>query len=70
LFFVSCTDGSEVSRDVPGITVVDLPPELSAGPLYGITLMHLDDPRAAEFLKYVLAPEGQAIFLRHGLTGA
>ena len=39
---------------------VELPPELSVGPEYGLTVSRKAQPAAADFAMYMLSPQAQA----------
>jgi hypothetical protein len=60
-----CSGAAEVVRDVPGLTVAPLPPELAAGPAYGIVVLD-GKPVAYRFAAFVLSEAGQAILKNHG----
>jgi molybdate transport system substrate-binding protein len=46
-------------RDQPRYKSVELPPELSVGPEYGLTVSRNAVPGAADFAMYLLSPQGQ-----------
>jgi len=39
--------------------MIDLPPELSVGPEYGLTVSRKAAPEAADFAMYLMSPQGQ-----------
>jgi molybdate transport system substrate-binding protein len=45
---------------------VELPPQLSVGPEYGLTVSRKAQPGAAEFAMYLLSPKGQATLKAYG----
>jgi ABC-type molybdate transport system substrate-binding protein len=65
LFLSYCSGAPAILADVPGATVVALPPELAVGAEYGMVVLS-ENPRAARFAQFVLSPAGQAIMARHG----
>jgi len=67
LFLAYCTAGHEAVAEAPGISVVELPPELAVGADYGLTVLQAADPKAAlPLVLYMLSAEGQAILARYG----
>jgi len=67
LFLAYCTAGREAAAEAPGISVVELPPELAVGADYGLTVLRTANTRAAlPYVLYVLSSEGQAILARYG----
>lgn len=64
-----CSGSAAVMRDVPGLVSVPVPPALSVGPAYGLTVLS-DKPLAARFALFVLSEPGQAILARHGFDPA
>ena len=67
LFLAYCTAGREAAAEAPGLTVVELPPELAVGADYGLTVLRAANAQAAlPFVLYVLSAEGQAILARYG----
>jgi ABC-type molybdate transport system substrate-binding protein len=59
LFVTYCSGAQEIVRDSPKYKSVALPPELSVGPEYGLTVSRKAQPGAADFALYLLSPEGQ-----------
>ena len=67
LFLAYCTAGREAVAEAPGLTLVELPPELAVGADYGLTVLRAANTQAAvPFVFYILSAEGQAILARHG----
>ena len=60
-----CSGATAVVRDVPGLAVVPLPPELAVGPAYGMVVLDAK-PVAYRFAAFVLSEAGQAILKEHG----
>ncbi len=60
-----CSGSAAVMREVPGLASVPLPPALSVGAPYGMTVLS-DTPMAARFALFVLSEPGQAILAHHG----
>lgn len=61
-----CTSARQRASDIPGLTIVELPPSLRVGPEYGLTVVKGAAPGAADLALFILAPEGQAILAKHG----
>ena len=62
-----CSGAAAVVRDVPGLAVVPLPPELAVGPAYGMVVLDAK-PVAYRFAAFVLSEAGQAILKEHGFN--
>jgi molybdate transport system substrate-binding protein len=60
-----CSGAPTVAREVPGITIVALPPDLSVGPAYGLVLLNAK-PVTLRFAVFVMSEAGQAILKAHG----
>jgi len=67
LFLAYCTAGREAAAEAPGITVVEMPPELAVGAEYGLTVLRAGNAQAAlPLVLYMLSKDGQAILARYG----
>jgi ABC-type molybdate transport system substrate-binding protein len=60
-----CSGAPVVIREVPGVAVVPLPPELSVGPAYGMVLLNTK-PLTLRFASYIMSEGGQAVMKAHG----
>jgi molybdate transport system substrate-binding protein len=60
LFIYYCSGAQQIVRDSTRYKSIALPPELSVGPEYGLTVSRRAAPGAADFAMYLLSPEGQA----------
>jgi ABC-type molybdate transport system substrate-binding protein len=60
-----CSGAPAVVREVPGLVVVPLPPELSVGPAYGMVLLNTK-PLTLRFATFVMSEGGQATMKAHG----
>ena len=60
-----CSGAPAVVREVPGLVVVQPPPELSVGPAYGMVLLNTK-PLTLRFATFVMSEGGQAIMKAHG----
>ena len=65
-FLTYCTNAVAAQKEVPRLKVVQLPPELTVGAAYGMTVRQNASPAASAFAKALLAPEGQAVLARFG----
>jgi ABC-type molybdate transport system substrate-binding protein len=66
LFITYCSSARAIVAASKTYKLVELPPELSVGPEYGLTISRKAVPGAAEFALYLLSPRGQAILKSHG----
>jgi molybdate transport system substrate-binding protein len=60
-----CSGAPAVGREVPGLDIVPLPPELSVGPAYGMVLLNTKSV-ALRFALFVMSETGQAVLKAHG----
>ena len=60
LFVYYCSGAREIVKASSKYKSVELPPELSVGPEYGLTVSRKAQPGAADFAMYLLSPQGQA----------
>jgi ABC-type molybdate transport system substrate-binding protein len=60
-----CSGAAPILREVPGLTNVSLPPDLTVGPAYGMIVL-TDHPMAQRFALFVMSEQGQVILQRHG----
>ena len=60
LFISYCSSAQPIVRDSPKYQSIALPPELSVGPEYGLTVSRKAQAAAADFAMYLLSPQGQA----------
>jgi ABC-type molybdate transport system substrate-binding protein len=66
VFLTYCTNAVLARKDVPGLDIVQIPPELNVGAEYGMIVLD-DAPAAADLLaEFILDEDGQAILARHG----
>lgn len=63
--FAYCSGARAVTREVPDLAVVPLPPELTVGPAYGMVLIN-PKPVTLRFAAFIMSEGGQAILRAHG----
>lgn len=68
IFLAYCTNAAPIAKEQPGLKLVRLPPALSVGADYGLTVTTGASPQAWRFAMFVLAQDGQAILARHGFA--
>jgi ABC-type molybdate transport system substrate-binding protein len=66
LFIYYCSGAREIVKASSNYKSVELPPELSVGPEYGLTVSLKAQPGAADFAMYLLSPQGQATLKAFG----
>jgi ABC-type molybdate transport system substrate-binding protein len=59
LFISYCSGAQQIVRESPKYKSIALPPELSVGPEYGLTVSRHAQTGAADFALYLLSPQGQ-----------
>jgi ABC-type molybdate transport system substrate-binding protein len=68
LFISYCTSAADVAKQLPDVTVVELPKELAVAAAYGLTVLNDAAPDAARLALYILSPDGQAVLAARGFT--
>jgi molybdenum ABC transporter molybdate-binding protein len=63
-----CTSGRLRRSQMPELQIVAVPPEIAAGPEYGLAIMKGAEPHAADLALFMLSPDGQQIFSRFGFA--
>jgi ABC-type molybdate transport system substrate-binding protein len=63
-----CTSARLRRSQMPELQVVAVPPEIAAGPEYGLAILKGADPRAPDLALFLLSPDGQQIFARFGFA--
>jgi ABC-type molybdate transport system substrate-binding protein len=66
LFVYYCSGAQQIVRASAQYKSVALPPELSVGPEYGLTVSRKAQPAAADFAMYLMSPQGQATLKAFG----
>ncbi len=60
LFIYYCSGTRGIVKASAKYKSIEMPPELSVGPEYGLTVSRKASPGAADFAMYLLSPQGQA----------
>ena len=60
-----CSAGPTILHEVPGLSVVPLPPDLAVGAAYGMVLLNAK-PLTLRFAAFVMSESGQAVMKAHG----
>ena len=63
-----CTGAKLRLSQMPELHVVEVPPEIAAGPEYGLAVLKGADPGACDLALFMLSLEGQQIFSRYGFA--
>ena len=66
VFLTYCTNAVAAQQEVPRLKIVAIPANLQVGADYGVTVRKGAHPAAQSFADALLAPQAQAIFMRHG----
>jgi ABC-type molybdate transport system substrate-binding protein len=66
LFIYYCSGAREMVKASPKYKSIELPPEFSVGPEYGLAVSRKAAPGAADFAMYLLSPPGQATLRSFG----
>jgi ABC-type molybdate transport system substrate-binding protein len=68
MFLAYCTSAQSARTENPGQQVIALPETLAVGADYGLTVVAGASPAAYRFALFILSPEAQRIFTKHGFT--
>ena len=66
LFLTYATNAAAARREMANLAIVEIPAELQVAADYGMIVLKNAPPAAARLAHFILAPEGQAILVRHG----
>jgi molybdate transport system substrate-binding protein len=66
LLVTYCSGTQQIVHDVPAYRSVALPPDLSGGPEYGLTVSHKAAAAAADVAMYLMSPPAQATLKSFG----
>lgn len=66
VFLTYCTNATLAKRELPGMQIVHIPPELSIGSEYGLVVLKNSSPAAAELARFILSDDGQDILTSYG----
>jgi len=73
LFLAYCSAGTSAQKQLPGLSVVRMPPSLDIEADYGMAILTGDSAgkAAAEgFARFILSPEAQAVLVKYGFAPA
>lgn len=70
LFLTYCTNAAVAAKEVPGASLIALPPELAVGAQYGLTVLRDAAPAGQGLAAFILSAPAQAILIRHGFAAA
>jgi molybdate transport system substrate-binding protein len=68
LFIYYCSGAQQIVRESAQYKSVALPPELSVGPEYGLTVSRKAQAGASDFAIYLMSPQGQATLKAYGFV--
>jgi molybdate transport system substrate-binding protein len=66
LFLTYCTNAVLAERELPGLKIVHIPPELSIVAEYGLVVLENAPTAAMEFARFILSAEGESILTSYG----
>ena len=71
MFLTYCTNAVDTARQVAGLQIIQLSPELTIGADYGLIVLNDTKIPAWRLAVFILAPEGQQILTQYGfISGA
>lgn len=68
LFLAYCTNAQPLGQEQPDIRLIRLPPELSVGADYGLTVLNGASPNGYRLAMFILSRTGQEILAKHGFA--
>ncbi len=66
IFITYCTNALAARKEIPGLQSIALPPALTVGADYGLTVMRNASAAAQRFALFILSIDGQRILAGHG----
>ena len=66
VFLTYCTNAVAAQQELPKLRIVEIPAELAVGAAYGMTVRDGAPVAATALAEYILSPEAQEVFKRHG----
>jgi molybdenum ABC transporter molybdate-binding protein len=63
-----CSGSARLVAQVADLQVAAVPKDIAAGPEYGLAVLKGADPHAQDLALFMLSPEGQQLFARHGFA--
>lgn len=66
IFIAYCSAGAGFKNDLPGATVVNLPPQLATGADYGLAVLPTKNENATALALFILSQDGQRLLAQNG----
>jgi molybdate transport system substrate-binding protein len=66
VFLTYCTNAVLARKEVAGLQIVQVPPELNVGADYGIIVLKAAPKSSDQLAEFILGEEGQSILVKHG----
>jgi len=70
IFLTYCTNAIAARKQYPAQQIVELPDALSVTADYGLSVISGAPPAAADFVEFILSPDGQKILAQYGFDTA
>jgi molybdenum ABC transporter molybdate-binding protein len=68
MFISYCSGVADLRKEMPDVTVVELPKSLAVAAAYGLTVLDGADPEAYRLALFILSPDGQQILAKYGFS--
>jgi len=68
MFISYCSGAADIRKEMPDLTVVELPKALAVSAAYGLTVLDKAKPDAYRLALFILSPDGQAILAQYGFS--
>jgi molybdenum ABC transporter molybdate-binding protein len=68
MFISYCSGANDIRKEMPDLTVVELPKALAVSAAYGLTVLDKAKPDAYRQALFILSPDGQAILSKYGFS--
>jgi molybdenum ABC transporter molybdate-binding protein len=68
MFISYCSGANDIRKEMPDLTVAELPKALAVSAAYGLTVLDKAKPDAYRLALFILSPDGQAILAKYGFS--
>lgn len=68
MFISYCSGANDIRKEMPYVSVIELPKALAVSAAYGLTVLDKAKPDAYRLALFILSPDGQAILAKYGFS--
>jgi ABC-type molybdate transport system substrate-binding protein len=70
MFISYCSGANDIRKEMPDLTVAELPKPLAVSAAYGLTVLDKAKSDAYRLALFILSPDGQAILAKYGFSAS